>query len=578
MPTMTELVKSLLVTIAVALVLPLNAADAASRGAKELLQYVPADTPYVLASTEPLPDKLADKFEPTVDEVLLAYQRIIRYSMSEELVKLSAEEDGAEKAEQLQGVVDEVLGLMSVQGIRDAGISRDDGFVFFGNGLLPVLRVELSDPAAFSRTIARVEDKVGQKLSVGEVKGETYRYFDLEKIHLIIATLDDQAVVTALPPEFDEQQLAVALGIKKPRKSLAKSKELRAIAKEHGFSDYFTGFVNNERIASAFIGEPQGLNQDLLDLLEYDASELSPTCKTEFMGLAGIAPRMVFGYQTMNDRYLESELVVEMRKDIASGLATLPAPVPGLGQDHGGLVSFGLSLNPLALRQFYEARLDAMEADPYECDKLAAMQIGVAAGREVLNKPVPPVVYGFRGFLAIVDDIQGMDFASEQPPESVDGSFLFAIENAQDLVTMAAMMDPQIAALNLLPDGNPVKLEMAQLAEVAEEAFAALSESAMSVAVGEGAENKAARLLDAEIAEPAPLFSMSMDTARYYGFIGDAMMMADPDEGEEEMPLAVRSALRDVMTLMGSLYKRMRLDVTLTDTGVVMSSRLTLAD
>ena len=575
---MTKSARSLFFTIAVALALPLGTADAASRSAKKLLPYVPADSPYVLASTEPVPDKLADKIEPTVDEVLKAYQRIIRYSMSEKLVELSAEEGGAEKAEKLQGLVDEVLELMSVQGVREAGIERDAGFVFYGNGLLPVLRIELSDPKAFERTIARIEDKAEQKLSIATVDGEDYRYFDFDKARLIVTTMDKQAVVTVVPATLGDDQLELALGLKKPRKNMAKSRELQSIAKQYGFSDYFTGFISNERIASVFVNEPGALDKELLALMQYDASTLTDTCKAEFMELAGIAPRIVFGYSTLNERFIDSEVIVELREDIATGLSSLPAAVPGLGQDHGGLVSIGLSLNPLALRQFYEARLDAMESDPFECDKLAPMQSGVVAGRQALNQPIPPVVYGFRGFLAVISDIKGMDMATQQPPEKIDGSLVFAIENAQELLTMAAMMDPQIAALNLLPDGKPVKLELAQLAAFADDAFAALSEGAVAVSVGQGAEDNAANFLAADSADPAPFFSMSMDTARYYGFIGDAMMAAEPEENDEDMPLAVRTALRDAMTLMGNLYQRMHLDVMLTETGVIMSSRMTLAE
>ena len=123
-----------------------------------------------------------------------------------------------------------------------------------------------------------------------------------------------------------------------------------------------------------------------------------------------------------------------------------------------------------------------------------------------------------------------------------------------------------------------MKLELAQLAEIADEAYAALSDNALAVAMGEGSEAKAAELLVADSKEPAPLFSMTMDTASYYGLIGDAMMHSEPKEGEEEMPMAVRTALKDVMTLMGEVYRRMLLDVTLTPKGIEMRSRLLLAD
>ena len=79
---------------------------------------------------------------------------------------------------------------------------------------------------------------------------------------------------------------------------------------------------------------------------------------------------------------------------------------------------------------------------------------------------------------------------------------------------MGAMFDPQLAALNLMPDGNPVKLELAQLDEFADEAWVALSDDALAISVGEGSETNAGNMLVAESADPAPFFSMTMDTAR----------------------------------------------------------------
>ncbi len=575
---MNYVMKNFFKAVSIGIAASVIAGCATPKESPGLLQYVPADTPYVIASTEAMPDSLADKLEPTIDEVLEAYQRIVRHAMAEELVKLSSQEDGAEKAEKLQALVDEVLSLMSIEGIRGAGIERDSAFALYGNGLLPVIRFELTDAAAFDAAITRIEDKAENQLSLGDVKGEEFKYLDFDEARLLIATLDDQAVISIVPTGFDNDQLARVLGITKPEKTLADSKGLAAVAEEYGFSDYFSGYVHNERIASTFLGDATGLDEDLLAIFEYDASDISDTCKTEFMELVGIAPRVVFGYTEMNDRYIDSVFVVELREDIAEGLATIPRPVPGLGQDFGGLMSFGFGLDPLAAREFYEARLDALEADPFECDKLAPFQSIVIAGREMLKQPIPPVVYSFRGIVAVISEIQGMDLAQQKPPESMDATVLFAIEDAQALVAMGAMMDPQLAALNLMPDGKPVKLELAQLAEIADEAYAALSDNALAIAVGEGSEAKSAELLTADSKDPAPIFSMTMDTASYYGFIGDAMMQAEPAEGEEQMPLAVRTAMKDIMTLSGKVYQRMLLDVTLTPDGIEMRSRLLLAD
>lgn len=574
---MIKIVSRAVTASAVALFL-VSAASAASGNSADLLRYIPADTPYVFALTAPLPSELTDKLEPTIDELLQAYQRILRHAMAEQLVKMSSEEDAADDAEQFRGVAEEVLSLMSLEGIRGAGIGRDSAFALYGNGLLPVLRIELTDPDLFDAALVRIEEKAGESLLIGETDGQPYKYAELENVKLLIATLDEQAIITAVPARFNDAQVAMALGVKKPRRNLKNSKGLRTIRKEYGFSDYFTGFIDNERIAEIFTGKATGLDNELFAVLDYQTPDLTETCSTEIMEMVGIVPRIVFGYTEITADIVESAMIIEMRKDIAEGLANVSAAVPGLGLDTSGLLSIGFGLNPIALREFYEARLDAMEADPFECEKFSDLQAGVAKGREVLNQPIPPVVYSFRGIVANIADIKGMDLSSKTPPESIDASILFAVENAESLITMAAMMDPQIAALNLLPDGKPVRLNFTQLAEIADEAFAAMSANALSIAIGEGAENNSASMLVAESADPVPILSINMNSARYYAMVGETMAQESTDEDAKKMPVAVREAIRDAMMLSGSMYDRMSVDVRFTSRGVEIVGRMMLSD
>lgn len=574
---MNYLARVAIYIVAVCALLFAGTADAA-RKAKDLLQYIPADTPYVMAFTKPLPDDVMDKFEPAVDKTLSAYKRIMQYAMSEAMVELASEEGGAEKAEQLQAMSDEILSLMSVEGLRNAGIGRDALMAIYGDGLLPVFRIALSDGAQFDAAVERLEAKAPEKMPTASLRGNEYRYFDLDDMRVIVATFKNDAVITVVPASLSEDRLARTLGLSKPRNSLAKTKDLRNISKRYGYTDHFVSFIDVERIAASFTGDPSGLNTEFLQIIEHDAEKFSAQCRSEFSSLAAIAPRIVMGYTGVDSRFLDSAVVVELRDDIAAGLATLPAAVPGLGPDLGGLMTFGFSLDPLALRSFYEQRLDAMEAEPFECEALAELQASTAKGREALAQPVPPVVYSFRGFLANITDVQGMDVANQTPPESIDASLLFAMENAQALVSMGAMMSPEIAALNLIPDGKARLLDLPQLAEIAEQAFAALSENALSVSVGADAEANAEAMLSADIAQDKPLMSMSFDAKRYYQFIGDAAMSDDESEEGEQMPLAMRTAVRDAMVSSGEMYERMAVNVHLTKRGVEIDSRLTLAE
>ena len=541
-----------------------------------LLKYVPADTPYVFASLEPLPDDVMDEIEPMLDRVLLSYRSVLEEVIAARQAELTEEEQNSEEAQRVRALVEELSTLLSVQGIRDAGIARDSLMAFYGNGLLPVMRIGLSDGALFEAAIARIEERAGSQMPVAEFEGQSYRYFDAEELRILIAVVGEQAVFALVPAAFEDAQTGRALGLTLPDSSIVESTVLQDIISKYDYTNHVVGFVDVAAIAERFVGQPTGLDVDLMALLEHDNTDLSDVCKAEIRDVAGVAPRMVIGYTGISAKRFDSNIVFELRDDIAAGLQALPAVVPGLGGDHGGLMSFGMSLDVKAARSFMEARLDAMEADPFECEHFADVQGGVAQARESLNQPLPPLVYDFKGFFAVIDDIEGLDVTTQTPPTSVDGSFLLAMDNAQGLVAMGAMFSPELAALNLQPGGDPVALDLPQLQAMGISAFAALTDSAVAVSVGEESESEVQGMLDAEGSTPAPFMSFSIDAARYYSFMGEAI--AAGDVGEDAPTPEMKAALQNLMQSVADLYDRMSGDVLFTENGIEMHMTETLKD
>ena len=86
--------------------------------------------------------------------------------MDEQLAEISSDESGAEKSAHIRGIAEELIGLMSLEGIRGVGIESGSAYAFYGNGLLPVWRFELTDSDLFDAAIARIEEKVGEPLSI----------------------------------------------------------------------------------------------------------------------------------------------------------------------------------------------------------------------------------------------------------------------------------------------------------------------------------------------------------------------------------------------------------------------------
>jgi hypothetical protein len=392
---------------------------------------------------------------------------------------------------------------------------------------------------------------------------------------VIVAAIDDQLVVSAVPGDLPEGLLKSVLGIEMPGTSIADSGELTALAEKYGYQSYGLGLVDAERIASIFLDDQTGVNREVLALMDYDSSSLPDVCKSEIRSIAGVAPRFVTGYTDLTGQHIKSNSVVELRSDLAAGMQKLTTPVPGLGTEQGGLMSFGMSLNLLAAREFYSARLDALEADPFECELFADLQAGVAKGRALLNQPVPPIVYGFQGFLAVIEDIKGMDIGKQQPPTDIDMRVLVATDNAEGLLAMGAMFSPEIAALNLKPDSKPVKVEVPAIASSIEAAFVAMSENALALSFGTGSESGLEAMLGAASNDPAPFMSMDMDAGRYYGFIGDAMTLSDP---EDELPAEAVKATGDVMKTLQKMFSRVSVDIQFTERGVELPTTMVLAD
>lgn len=543
-----------------------------------LLQYVADDTAYVFAMLEPLPDDVMDKLEPQLDTTLKSYHRLIRGVLREEIE--SGEENDEEsvaRMERVAAVVDGMSGLFSLEGMRGAGIGRDATAVMYGAGLLPVLRVKLTDAEDFEAALVRIETEAGAPMAVSKIDDQSYRYTGDDKGRVIIALVGSDLVVSLVPTGIGDDSLREILGLKAPATSIAASGRLRKMAADNGFTGYGAGFVDIERAAGVFLDAPSGINAELLNAVDYSSESLSPVCRDEIRVMAAVAPRLVTGYTDITVDRIASNSILELRKDIADGLATLVAPVPGMGSDHGGVFSFGMSIDLLAAREFYSARLEAMQKDPYECEHFAELQAGLEKGREMLNQPVPPMVYGVKGFLAVVENIEGLDIASKTPPTSIDMRFLLATENAPGLLAMGSMFSPELAALNLQADGKPVRFESPQLqAAPIDTAYVAMNDGALAISVGEGTEVGLAKMMEAKAGDPPPFMSMQMDAGRYYSFIGEAMMASN--ELSADSPAEVNAAVGDIMQGISELADRLSFNVNFTDRGIEVPTELTLAD
>ncbi len=273
-PVKTILALSILSLVTVACTDSPDDAASAPKLDSGLLRYVPADTPYVFAMLDPLPDDVADKLEPKADALMKAYQGVLR-----EVVKISAKE--AADADDEGGLPDEAVAaleefgtLLSIEGLRSVGIERSSTMVLYGVGLLPVLRMTLSDGDLLDAAIARIEEKAQDSMTVATIDGQSYRYAGDEEGRLIIAVIGDQFVLSLVPTNLSDELLKSVLGLTLPSANMADSGYLQKIIHDNGFLSHAVGLIDFERIVATFLDDQSGVNRELLALMAYDGSEL----------------------------------------------------------------------------------------------------------------------------------------------------------------------------------------------------------------------------------------------------------------------------------------------------------------
>lgn len=551
-----------------------------SRGAKTpwgdgsgLLKYVPADTPYVFAQGEALPDELWDKLQPFTESILSAYFELGRTALADAAANGSMSDEERERASAL---LDAAADLMTAEGLENTGLSRASKVVIYGNGLLPVIRVTLTDGAKLEATVARIETAADTKAAVATSGGHSYRYWGDDETRVVLAIVGDEVVLTASPTALLDRHLGAVLGDQLPAQNIAASGKLGEIASKYEFGPHYVGFIDVRRIAATFLDQPAGIDADLLAQMDYDRSELSDVCRTELTNAANIAPRMVLGYTQLDAERMAANAVVELRSDIASALVPISAPVPGLGTLGEGLMSVGMGIDIRAARNFVESRLDALEADPFECELMAGIADGIPEMREGLNQPLPPQVTDLRGFLFVLDDVEGLGgLATGQMPSEISARLLLASENAPGLTALAAMFSPEVAALQ--PNGQPVRINLPMPMPVPLDTYAALTPKALGLAVGRDAEARLRRLLAAPTDPTKPFSSWELDYKGYYALFNDLMALAA--SANPNTPAATLLPMQRLMTqLADGPIDRETFDMRFTANGIEMPITVTLVD
>lgn len=493
-------------------------AAAQSADSNELLSYVPADTPYLFANLEPVPEDVIDTFLQRLQPVFDSMQSQLSATRVElqSAQDTSADDPGARLAHAL---VYELDGKLSRSGLESMGFDLRAEKVIYGHGAFPVIRLGLSDSTALRATIFRVLDNAGISAEEQEFQGVSFwRISDEntaeEPAGLYVTIAEDHLAISLFPPMAEAELLPAFLGLEMPADSDA-GERLVQLNTTHEYTPHGSGILDLRRLADEFIGPDTVAARVMAETGEFDPATLSQECVTEIHEIIDNAPLMTMGVRELTPSAVAIQYRLETPKTLASQLMGLVSKIPVADElsDRVIELAFGMRFGPV--RDFLRERITSIVEDPYQCEHLRDLNVSAAESLAKLDQPMPPFLNNFRGVRVSLNEII---MNQESIPENARGHLAVHVEKPEMFIGMAQMFLPDLSALAIAPGEPPVRLPESLVSIPGMVAYAAMSSDAIGLAVGAGEEEGLPEFLDQDAGPEGTFLSASYDMATYLDY------------------------------------------------------------
>ncbi len=497
-----------------------NRAAATSIKAPPMLAHVPADTPYVFAMLQPIPQaywsRTCDALCPPLEQLLASGTALPGQRRGDRLIR---------------AIAGEIAGKLSKDGLASLGLSTDMRMVIYGLGTLPVMRAELADPNAFAATVARIEANSGtkfpQRTLTNQPSATPFYYTSGSGEALAIGVVGKELVATFGRTGAVEAELPVLFGGQPmPGPTMADGAALKKIAADHGFAGYGVGYVDFHQLIEASLPTPMPVAAPAgapAAAAGAPAADPQATCRAALERGAAVFPRVVFGYDEISAKRAWMSGVLEADPDTAAALKAAQLSVPGVTSrmPQGALLVIGGAADRGKLAPLYHRAMAWANQASAACGggALGDLQdgfanLGLAGGFDLDD------VRG--GVLALMS----IDLAGGMP-QSAGGFAIIGVNDAGTFLQSLGMLLGD-AAGKVEPDG---KFHTVDLGPVSSFVKSPLKIAGKDGAVVVAAGDKARATAEAATrgpASPSPFFLLAYDVGKLQSLMG-SLMQASPE-------------------------------------------------
>jgi len=510
------------------------------------LTYIPADTLMFAGQLKPFPVK---EYIKLLSQNKASYEQF--GLMANELSKgdLVGQKFFASLLQTYNDTLKSPDLLMQNYGVKDSFKS-----LFYTVGLLPVMRYEISQPEALWNMLAKAETDSGLKATVhtiSDVEYKSYAFYEEngQVFELIASVNDGWATLTFNTPINEQKELALALAINKPEKSLASENILDAMMKKHSFDATYVGFFNHVALVNGLTNKDNNRFNKMLNKIlalsntDLDEKDLSifreKTCQDDLSQLVSNWPRTVFGTHqleiTDTSVNMKASMVIEGNTDLMRVLAGLRGFIPEhLHSADNKIMSLGLGLDIAKVTPVLTTLWNDFTQTKYQCAPLVDIQTEIAKNSPMMTAMFTGMASDVKGFSVSLFDFE-LSNENDQPAlKLLDSLVTLSVKNPISFFNSVKTFYPPLADLNLPEDGTPVSLNkyVPMLDEFGAQIDVAVKGDNIALYSGEKASETADGLMKQTLINNG-VNSFSLDYKKFFTPLFDVAAMANQELPEE---------------------------------------------
>ncbi len=435
-------------------------------GGMTCVEYVPADTLFFFGNTEPVvwdkfPWKHWNSKKVNSDLFSAVKNRSSQYP------------DGVRF---LIGLQEETL--TGEKALKEWGIADPFDMAIYFAGSLPVMRIKLKNEQAFTARIMEVEKRAEIESQNGKVEGLAYRRYLLDEdgehsVYLAVAVNEDYGIFALDFGDLtDPQELALAMGLRKPAKSLIESGRLAEIVKKNAFKSFF-GFLDLRAVAQIFTHADNSIAK-LLSRASQGKSDQefavarTAECQKEIEEMVGFWPQWVFGITAIENKK-ESVDVNALFKweskdsETLASLQKLRGFIPSIGEGNQGLLSLKIGLNIGELSSVAMNLWGRLSQAKFTCPALQSLQNELQSYSPMALLAIAGMVQGIHGISANLQELKVKKMNHGVAPVIEKLSFVAAVSSRNPQKVWNLFSSMMHMSVETPKRGEPVELPIPPL-------------------------------------------------------------------------------------------------------------------